>query len=370
MEREPYIDGLRGLAAFYVVLHHCYLEIWPTWRQPTGVTAALTSWLRWGHLAVAIFIVISGYCLALPLVTRGLQDFSALRFYRRRAFRVLPPYYFGLVLSVLLIVFMIGRPTDTHWDSALPLSSRAFLACLALLPELSGKINHSYWSIGVECWIYVVFPAIVALARGIGVAAALSVTAGISFAVGIVYEGNRIVDQCQVHFLGLFCFGAAAAFIVHSSDALWIRLRRRPQWIAGASTGAVLLAVMGRLWNIPLTLPMLDLLAGIYVVSLVVMCGKATPGPIGRALNWKPWVELGVFSYSLYLIHAPLIQVVWQYTITPFGFSPGIQFIVLAAMSPVIVLFAWLFHRVCERPFLHAPKRTGSVLANTPALPT
>src|SRR2546421_13093474 len=94
-----YLNGLRALAALYVVLHHAYLTVWPVLlgKAPTGIDAALVGWLAYGHYSVSVFIVISGFCLMLPVLRN--QDVIAggsITFYRKRARRILPPYYFGM----------------------------------------------------------------------------------------------------------------------------------------------------------------------------------------------------------------------------------------------------------------------------------
>ena len=66
--RMNFLDGLRALAALYVVAHHVTLIYWPLWKQrpmaPFVWEAALV--LMWGRFAVSTFIVISGFCLTLP----------------------------------------------------------------------------------------------------------------------------------------------------------------------------------------------------------------------------------------------------------------------------------------------------------------
>ena len=67
--RLEYLDGLRGLAALYVVIHHAYLQSTNSEDRfflRTPLNRAL-HFLDYGHFAVAIFIVLSGYCLMIPL---------------------------------------------------------------------------------------------------------------------------------------------------------------------------------------------------------------------------------------------------------------------------------------------------------------
>src|SRR5947209_3306286 len=105
-EKLVFIEGLRGLAALYVVIGHICSMADPGVFM--GLRGPGPEWLHvgmqpfgFGHLAVAAFIVMSGFCLQTSLFNGGtgeLTDFK--RFFKRRALRILPPYYACLALSV------------------------------------------------------------------------------------------------------------------------------------------------------------------------------------------------------------------------------------------------------------------------------
>src|SRR5579871_2999498 len=105
-DRLPFLDGLRGLAAAYVVLHHAALEV-PAVGLPR--TAALVHGLfRHGHYAVAVFIVLSGFCLMRPVLrnpSHGLPG-GFLAYVGRRARRILPAYYAALGVCWMLIAWV------------------------------------------------------------------------------------------------------------------------------------------------------------------------------------------------------------------------------------------------------------------------
>src|SRR4051794_20459596 len=82
--RIPWLDGVRGFAALFVVLHHMWLRAWPAFPRDEGPW--YLSWLLYGHLAVAVFIVVSGFSLAIaPLNAGGRFVGGVGRFIRRRA---------------------------------------------------------------------------------------------------------------------------------------------------------------------------------------------------------------------------------------------------------------------------------------------
>jgi peptidoglycan/LPS O-acetylase OafA/YrhL len=103
------LDGIRGLAALFVVLHHCWLSAFPGYPANTG--PAWTGWLLYGHFAVVVFIVLSGFSLAVSPARSRWQLGGLGRFAQRRAWRILPPYWAALVVS-LLIAWTVIPPSD------------------------------------------------------------------------------------------------------------------------------------------------------------------------------------------------------------------------------------------------------------------
>ena len=106
--RLDYLDGIRGLAAFYVMLSHTFsLAMYDDGNLSLSLTPTFvwaTRGLNFAHYAVAVFIVLSGFCLMLPVAGGGHLPGGLLGFAKRRARRILPPYYAALVI-VLGILF-------------------------------------------------------------------------------------------------------------------------------------------------------------------------------------------------------------------------------------------------------------------------
>jgi peptidoglycan/LPS O-acetylase OafA/YrhL len=351
--RQHHLDGLRGIASLYVVLHHTWLEIWPVGHFPTGWIMTATGWLIWGHFAVSIFIVLSGYCLTLPLVRRGPGTFHTWQFLKRRALRILPPYYLSFLLTAILVVTCIGRKTGTHWDVTLPPTPSSIAHGLLLIPEFGMSINHVYWSIGVECKIYLLFPLLLFCFARFGVLRSTAVVTFASLAVAYAVR-HTIYSSASVQYLGLFCFGAAAAYIVNSSQPHWSRLRQSNFWMPCLTAAALASFLLCRKFGFaPQRFLAVDLFVGLAALALLVIAGRSRASWLRHVLEWKPLVFIGAFSYSLYLIHAPLLQVVWQYGIRGRVAEPFPQFAVLTLLGlPVILLCAWAFYLACERPFV------------------
>src|SRR3954471_10178830 len=91
------LDGLRGLAALFVVVNHIFLRAFPGY--PVDRAPFWAAWFIYGRFAVVVFIVLSGFSLALSPARLGWRLDSVSRFARRRARRILPPYWAALGFS-------------------------------------------------------------------------------------------------------------------------------------------------------------------------------------------------------------------------------------------------------------------------------
>lgn len=324
--RLEFLDGLRGLAALYIVLFHAF----QTTTQVTASDApALDAALIWriGHPAVSIFIVLSGFCLMLPVVRAGggtlrggVRDYLA-----RRARRILPPYYAALVLSSLFLAaahFARYRSGLTRHDAvlALHLSPGSLLPHVFLVHNLSSvwvkTIDVPMWSVATEWQIYFFFPALLLpVWRRFGSLAALVAAFALSLLPHYLLRPDRNFDWACPWYLGLFAMGMSGAILAFSSKtATW---RERRPWGGLAAIlffllGALLLFVPNRLiggwvWET-------DALAGAATTGLILDCTagvtKAGVGrpPVLQALEARPTLWLGAFSYSLYLVHYPILK--------------------------------------------------------------
>ena len=103
-----------------------------------------------------------------------------------------------------------------------------------------------------------------------------------------------------------------------------------------------------------------DELAGLATLCLLV---AVMPGERGdscawlrNALAWRPLASVGMFSYSLYVVHAPVLEVVRARFIDPLHLTPVRSLMLLATAGTGAVLgVAYLIFLVCERPFIGPP---------------
>src|ERR1700759_5039774 len=85
------LDGVRGLAAVYVLMFHCWLLTFPGFPANSG--PVWSGVFMYGRLAVVFFLALSGFSLALSPAAKGWRLGGVATFARRRAWRILPPYW-------------------------------------------------------------------------------------------------------------------------------------------------------------------------------------------------------------------------------------------------------------------------------------
>ena len=346
----PFLDGIRALAALYVVLSHA----------STNVRGrSVSQFFGYGHFAVDVFIVLSGFSLMLPVAIFGTLKGGARSFLVRRARRIVPPYLFALGFSALLGKTLLSRPTGTSWDVALPVTGRALLAHATLVqdlfPELKYRIDYPLWSVSVESHIYLLFPLIVLLfARHRGWAVTLGAIA-LGYALQILLSRSPIdntANGASPYYLGLFVLGCLAALVAvrHAN-----RVGRLPLGFAIGSATLLLALENVHSFLVGGFLPeqAASLFTGVSTAAALVALGVGQWPKVRAALSWRPIATIGTFAYSIYLVHAPVLQLVWKTLVHPLGLNGRRESLALAVVATPIVVFAsWLFSIAFERPFI------------------
>ncbi|NUT07534.1 MAG: acyltransferase [Hamadaea sp.] len=346
-DRLSGLDGIRGLAALFVVLHHCYLVSFGGYPKITGPGWA--GWLIYGHFAVVVFIVLSGFSLAVSPARHEWQLGGKARFAFRRAWRILPPYWAALAFSLLVAWTIVPQPGEEA-----PTGKTVAVFGL-LLQDIVGSPspNGAFWSIAVEAQLYLVLPVRLVIIRKAGAATLLAAVAVPVLLVGIFAPSVPLVAKLTrftPQFAILFAAGVAAAGILAASD----RVRRWPwHWFAGVAAlpVVVMIAVEGSEWTVEHFF-WVDVAFGPAVAMLLAAVAIRRPRPLVWFLDTAPVRGLGSFSYSLYLIHAPIVVAVADQLVAP-RIADGVPFflVTLAVAAPLSVLSAWIFASVFEIPF-------------------
>src|SRR6185503_16965934 len=110
------LDGIRGLAALFVVINHIFLRAFPGY--PVDNAPAWAAWFIYGRFAVVVFIVLSGFSLALSPARHGWRLDSIRTFAVRRARRILPAYWAALAFSLVVAWLVVPPPGQAAPDAA------------------------------------------------------------------------------------------------------------------------------------------------------------------------------------------------------------------------------------------------------------
>lgn len=346
--RIPGLDGVRGLAALYVVLNHCWLLSFPGYPANTG-----PGWLDWlvhGRFAVVVFITLSGFSLAVAPAGHGWRLGGLRCFARRRARRILPAYWAALAGSALIAAAMPFLPQSE------PPTLRSMIVHALLLQDVvaAPTPNGAFWSIAVEAGLYLAFPLLLAARRHLGAAGTLGLVTVPVIAAGLfgAAAGSRATGY-TVELAPLFTIGMLAAGVVSAGPPV-----RRLPWLGlAALAGApvvTLVAVRGPAWT-GAHYYWLDLAAGPVIACFLAALATRRPARTIRLLHSRPLRTLGGFSYSLYLVHMPIVALVSTLIAGPYADSRLTAFWITVALAvPIGLTVARLFAAGCETPF-----RTG-----------
>jgi len=353
---RPDIDGLRAIAVGTVLLYHL------------GAAG-----FGGGYVGVDIFFVISGFLITNIIVSEhdyaGKVDYA--RFYLHRARRLLPALFTTLAFTLLaaMVLFppsLLKSTGESAIFAVLSVSNIYFWtqADYFDIQAIAKPLLHT-WSLGVEEQFYLVWPFALAALLGLRSRRLLFV---VMFLVGVcslflnllLVDGRLTVlhaiwprttawfedEKAAIFFLPifrLFEFAIGAALV-------WIKDRRPPRrWLDDllALFGLLMIVVGVAVFDEKTVFPSYNALLPCVGAALMIYAGPETL--LGRVLQNGAAVGVGKISYSLYLVHWPLIVFYSQVVFRPLART---DMIILAAASLVLAV---LLHRFVEQRFRVRP---------------
>ena len=377
------LDGLRGIAALAVVGYHLLLAS-PSIADGNGYPIPGTPrwWIEFSPLkiftagpeAVLVFFVLSGLVLVLPVVRR--PGFDWLGYFPRRALRLGLPVVASIVFAAALILVhpqTVG-PQVSSWvgSSSVPnLSLGLFVQSLDVLAAYN-LLNNPLWTLRWELIFSLALPIYVYIAVRASRHWVLCAVATFLLVVLGAYTGSSYLQV-----LPLFFAGAVIAVHLDAVRA-WAQSRQATvlhqlAWGALLLGGLMLLISPRLLAGVIGGQPELtSLTSGLTMVgAVVVVLGSFLWRPAAAALTIAPSHWLGRVSFSLYLVHVPILIAVAN-VIGP----GGAQWVAIIAITlPLSLVVAELFYRFVEMPAHRLSKRVGAnasalFAAKTPAPPT
>ncbi len=328
-------------------MNHVFLRAFPGY--PVDRAPFWAAPFIYGRFAVVVFIVLSGFSLALSPARHGWRLDGIARFARRRARRILPPYWAALAFSLAVAWLVVPPPGQGAPGVKSVVVNGVLVQNLVAAPTP----NRSFWSMAVEAQLYVVFPLLLLMVRRWGAVVMVATVTLVVVTGGILAQHvSRLAVfeiQSPPDLAALFAVGVLSAGVVGARRA------RRWPWAGLALTAAApvlaLIAWQGSVWTLDHLL-WVDLALGPAIGCLLAALATGHAARLGRLLDARPIRSLGSSSYSLYLTHGPIVVVVYEKLVV--GRVPqGVPaFVVsLALVVPLTIAFARVFASVFETPF-------------------
>ena len=341
MARARELDSLRGFAALMVVLYHNLFitgVVDPAFANHLKSTVLRT--VVAGRPFVLLFFVLSGFVLSRSLDNRALAPRAYLAWVAQRSIRLMLPTAASVLLSAsLYLLFYGGQWTGEGWwlrqlNWLAPPDAGRVLQQASLL--FHSDLNNVLWSLAIEWRLSLAIPFMVLLARRrsrhgwlmvLALGFGLSGFAGGTWPTDIAFDPSWIGGaQSCLYFTLPFALGVA----LDRSGVCAIVADRSLVW-------AALFAVLG-LARAPVDLA--NFLAAAILIWVVQQ-----PTPIRDILRWPGLTWLGTISFSLYLVHVPLLNAVAHML------HDRLPLPAVAALSIFGALpLAWAFYIAVERP--------------------
>jgi len=370
------LESLRGVAILLVILHHADRLVLPP--DAARVKPSLFyAYIEYGHTGVSLFFVLSAFLLSRPFLRAASAPHavSALHFWQRRALRILPLYWTMVVVSSCLYAMV----HDTTVLRGLPYL--VFANSFSGVAERIFPYSDVWWSLATEAQFYLLLP----LAGHAIRSRAGRWVVGLLFALYCVdyaqtaHHGFHITKSNAA--IGLY--GRFPAFAVGIGIAwLYDRHGRRVRdafesraWLRRGGADVALIVVVCTLGALLREVAVLDFftaenrwhfwhVAESLLWGLVVLLVLLAPMKLARACDSRWLQRIGVLSYSLYLVHLPVLFFILyalrgRVPAVQAGWNPTSLAIVGACLALAIGLSS-LTYRFIERPFLERKARVAS----------
>jgi peptidoglycan/LPS O-acetylase OafA/YrhL len=355
--RIPALDGIRGIAIVWVVLHNTMDR---SLAPAGGVLHLLAAVSHLGWIGVQLFFALSGFLITAGLLSSQGTLHYFRDFYAKRALRILPLYYAVLFALLVILPRVVTLPARLHAEQQAPL----WLFTLNWTQSSPYGFGH-FWSLAVEEQFYLVWPLVVwrlsprrLLSVCVWIAAGALLVRCVLVAHGATWGTLYENTVCRMDALAL---GAAGACVLRIPELRYQLLSRL--WSISA------LALVLFLVGVPLThiydrdswtgqtfgYTILALCSAAFVAAVAVLPADRARAGIFAPLSWPLLRSCGKYSYAMYVFHGLLHKWLGEpWLVANFGERPTVQvayayaFVVLAASY----LLGFCSYHALEKPFL------------------
>lgn len=371
-KRITWIDGLRGAASLFIIFHHFIMGYYPAAYEgaggvphlPNGVEAAfsqsLPGFFVTGDLWVSVFCLISGFVIAYQVFHMKDEKQLSRSMLKRYPRLMLPVFALSAIVYVMLHLNLFYNGPASLLSGSEWLAQ--FYQNKTTLYDLFFSSIVDTWVVGMATLYSNAFWMLADLFAGSFMAYVLAAMGrGMNRKMLYVYIGAALMYLSANSRLADFALGVLAAYIVEQFGES-IQSHKK----ICAVTGILMLAAALTFGAYPVghapdnAYRILNHLPArlnpVYfyhmLAAFFLIMGIWLLKPVGRALSLKPVLFLGKISYSLYLVHIPILYsltarllVTFMAKTGKYNLSAGLSF---AISLPVILLLAWLFYKVIE----------------------
>jgi len=334
------LDALRGAAIVGVLLFHCYNYAFQSeplpwhglWRTAVDrrASAYLLYPLTFGWTGISLFFVLSGFVIHYSRLRS--KSFEIRSFFWRRFWRIYPAYLAALLFFTAL------QWHRSRWDFALPEQFLTHLFAVHNFTEATYYgINPSFWSLAVEIQFYLLYPLVLLIRHRFGTGRMLLVALVVSLTARTV--GYSITDW-NLPIRNTLWGGTATLWFdwvlgayIAEQFVLGRRVFRHPILVA-VLLGAMFVAMDSYRPTSQLCITIASLLSAVLIEAAVWSTAPARQ--LTRLLG-----RFGLFSYSFYLWHQPLIPIIYDkmglarlpYTVERFAALTIVSLAIVSAIS-------------------------------------
>lgn len=363
------LDSLRGIAAMIVVVFHCLLSYTifykanhnhfaNDWLKYFTITPLHTFWA--GREAVILFFVLSGFVLSIPFFQGTIQSYRSYAI--RRFFRIYMPYIVVMMISVGLVYAFAGYNTNlglskaylNRWEHEV--SWKAMISYIFMIDYDTTNVNGVVWTLFHEMRISLILPLFLWMIRKFNFTKALLLSLGLNgllYVIAIQVENSiQLLHNenlsSMMHSLSLsiyYCtfFILGAVLSRYRGHIVSLKASSRLTKITLLIESFVLIncqwiAVKYQIEDDRIT----DLISasGILLLFIIVL----TSNTCYKLLTTRPLLWLGKVSFSLYLVHIPVLMMVTIFIakLMPVAFA----FMLVPFISMLVAHFSYKYLEV------------------------
>ena len=312
-QHYPFLDGIRGIAILWVFLFHSlgasygwdhfpWHGLFRSFDEPRSLVLLFP--LSLGSFGVAIFFAVSGFCIHLSHLRN--REKGWIYFFNRRFFRIYPAYF-----AAILIFFFLWpwHHYSLHSASSIRSITSHLIGVHNLYINTKFDINPSMWSIGTELQLYAVYPLLLLIMSRFGWGHGLIAMLVLEFFFKTI--GSGIAEEKQS--LQLFALSnspfaywfswAIGAYVAENATIKrhesfkWVDFR----WLILFNLAAFLYSPLA-----VISFPLIAFTTAVAIDRLIANRFHNIRFPLGRTV-WNHLKWLGIVSYSVYLIHQPVL---------------------------------------------------------------